>query len=168
MAEPRLRNIRLAVAYRGTRYGGWQRQPNATTVQELVEEAVRRVTGERADVIGSGRTDAGVHALAQVANFKTASRLEASSFTPALNAYLPPDVAVLGAEEVPLEFNSRSSALRKTYRYLIWRSAVRPVVWGEFVYHLRRPVDAGLMAEAARFFVGRRDFGSFATELDRS
>jgi len=167
-AEPRLRNIRLAVTYRGTSYGGWQRQPNATTVQELVEEAVRRVTGERAAVIASGRTDAGVHALGQVANFKKTSRLEAAVFVGALNAYLPADVAVLASEEAPLEFNARSSAKRKTYRYLMWRSAVRPVVWAGLVCHLKRPMDARLMAEAARHFVGRLDFASLATELDRS
>jgi len=166
MAERGLRNVRIVVAYKGTNYGGWQRQPNAVTIQELLEETVRKVTGERVTVIGSGRTDAGVHALGQVANFKTASRLDAEEFVGALNAYLPADVAVLEAAEVPIEFNSRTDARRKTYRYHIWRSAVRPVVWGDYVYHRRSPLDPSLMAEAAVLFEGRHDFGAFATELD--
>jgi tRNA pseudouridine38-40 synthase len=166
MGEPTLRNIRITVAYRGTRYGGWQRQPNATTIQELLEEAIRRITRERVTVIGSGRTDAGVHALGQVANFKTAARLAPAEFVGALNAHLPKDIAVLDAAEVPLEFNSRVDARRKTYRYHIWRSRVRPIAWAEYVYHRKSPLDPAAMAEAARLFEGRHDFGSFATELN--
>ena len=111
--DPR-RNIRLLLEYDGTRYHGWQRQPDAATLQQTLEEALARLTGEAVTVIGSGRTDAGVHALGQVANFRTAGSLPLKAFHQGLNSLLPRDIAVLAATEAPPDFHARKSARAKT------------------------------------------------------
>ncbi|HZE21974.1 MAG TPA: tRNA pseudouridine(38-40) synthase TruA, partial [Desulfobaccales bacterium] len=104
----------MLLEYDGTCYHGWQRQPDASTIQGVVEEALARLTGERVSLIGSGRTDAGVHALGQVANFRTSSAIPLQAFNQGLNALLPPDIEVLAAREAPLEFHARKSARAKT------------------------------------------------------
>ncbi|MCX5894088.1 MAG: hypothetical protein NTW80_14200 [Deltaproteobacteria bacterium] len=114
-----LRNIRLQLEYDGTRYHGWQRQKGDLSLQQVLEEALERLTGEKSALIGSGRTDAGVHALGQVANFRTNSNIPLRAFHEGLNSMLPYDVAVLEAQEVPPEFHARKSALSKTYEYRI-------------------------------------------------
>ncbi len=157
-----MRNIRLVVAYDGTDFHGWQKQPNARTVQGELEAAVERIIGERTKVWGSGRTDAGVHALNQVANFKTACRIPCSNLVEALNNLLPPTVRVKEASEVPEDFHARYHARSKTYRYRILQAPICPPFIWRFVCHYPYPLDRRRMAEAARWLVGQHDFTSFA------
>lgn len=158
-----MRNIKLTLAYEGTAYAGFQRQKNALTIQAVLEDRLAAVTGERPRIIGAGRTDAGVHALGQVVNFHTASRIETHRFVPALNSLLPKDIAILAAEEVPMEFHARRDARRKTYTYRIWRPAVRPVFERNRAYHFPRPLDLPAMEAAARLLLGRHDFAVFCS-----
>lgn len=158
-----MRNIRLVLAYDGTDFHGWQRQSHLPTVQECLETTVGRLTGESVHVWGSGRTDAGVHALNQVANFKTASPIPCENLVNALNNLLPPAVRVREAREVAENFHARYDVRSKTYRYRILQAPVcSPFLW-RFVYHHPFPLDHARMAEAARLFVGEHDFTSFAS-----
>lgn len=157
------RKFRLDIAYDGTRYHGWQRQKNAVTIQETIEDAMARITGEGVVVHGASRTDAGVHALGQVAHVLTSTQLGASALQRALNAVLPPDIAILCVCEVPPSFHARYSAVSKTYRYTIWNAPVRPVFERSFVYHISKPLHVDRMRRAARALLGERDFSAFAT-----
>jgi tRNA pseudouridine38-40 synthase len=157
--EPR--TIKLVIEYDGAGYAGWQAQRNGTGVQEALETAIFKVTGERLRVSASGRTDAGVHALGQVASFRTASRVPAAKFAAALNAHLPEDVAVLSAEEVPAGFHARKSVKSKTYRYRILNRPARPALERGQVYHLVPKLDLEAMRKAAKLLVGRHDFRAF-------
>ena len=156
-----MRNIKLTVEYEGTHYLGWQRQPQGMTIQEALEDAIEKTTGVKTAIVGSGRTDAGVHARGQVANFHTASDLEAERFQGALNALLPRDIVVLDAEEVPEKFNSRFSARSKLYQYAIWNDRVRPCLQREFCWQVRWDLDHALAREAAQTLIGRHDFACF-------
>ena len=157
-----MRNLRLLISYDGTDFHGWQRQPNAPTVQECLESAIERILGERVQVYGSGRTDAGVHALNQVANFKTACPIPCDNLAKALNDALPPTVRIKHAGEVSTQFHARYDVRSKTYRYRILQAPVcSPFLW-RFVWHYPFPLDAERMAEAARLFEGEHDFTSFA------
>jgi tRNA pseudouridine38-40 synthase len=157
-----MRNIRLLLAYDGTDFHGWQRQPDAPTIQACLEDAIQKLTGAAAPVCGSGRTDAGVHASHQVANFHTASTIPCSNFVKALNDLLPPTVRVKSAHEVAPAFHARYDVLRKTYRYRIVLTPVcSPLLW-RFVCHYPYPLDRARMAQAARLLVGEQDFASFA------
>lgn len=157
-----LRNIRLTLAYDGTDFHGWQRQPDHPTVQQCLEDAVARITGGNVHVWGSGRTDAGVHALNQVANFKTDCPIPCQNLVKALNNTLPASVRVKDTSEAQAGFHARYDARSKTYRYRILESPVcSPFLW-RFVCHHPYPLDHGAMAEAARFFEGEHDFTSFA------
>ncbi len=157
--EPR--TIKLVIEYDGANYAGWQAQKNGTGVQEAVEAAIFKVTGERLRIAGSGRTDAGVHALGQVATFKTASSVPTKKIAAALNAHLPEDVAVLSAEEAPAGFHARKSVRSKTYRYRILNRPARPALERGRVYHLVPRLDVEAMRKAARLLVGRHDFRAF-------
>lgn len=161
--EPEERNIKLTIEYDGTRYQGWQRQADAPTIQQAIEEGIAQVVGHATTLYGSGRTDAGVHALGQVANFHTASRIPAERLPHAINANVPDDIAVLRAEEVPPDFHARYSAKRKTYRYSIVCRPVRPAVGAAFVHWHRRPLDLAAMRQAAELFLGEHDFTAFAS-----
>lgn len=157
-----MRNIRLTLAYDGTDFHGWQRQPNLPTIQECLESALSRLVGEAARVWGSGRTDAGVHAANQVANFKTACPIPCANLAKALNDLLPPSVRIKEAAEAGPDFHARYHARSKTYRYRILLAPVcSPFLW-RFVCHHPYPLDARAMAEAARYFEGTHDFTSFA------
>jgi tRNA pseudouridine38-40 synthase len=157
-----MRNIRLLIAYDGTDFHGWQRQANALTVQECLESAIARILGEKAHVWGSGRTDAGVHALNQVANFKTDSPIPCENLVDALNNALPPAVRIKDAHEVSAGFHARYDVRSKTYRYRILQSPVcSPFLW-RFVWHYPFPLDVERMAEAAKLLEGEHDFTSFA------
>jgi tRNA pseudouridine38-40 synthase len=157
-----LRNLRLVLAYDGTGFHGWQRQPGLRTVQACIEEAIGRVTGEAVHVFGSGRTDAGVHALGQVAHFTTSSPIPASNLVKALNNVLTNEVRVLQAEDAPLSFHARYDAKSKVYRYKILQAAIcSPFLW-RHVWHYPYPLDRSRMAEAGRSLVGEHDFTSFA------
>ena len=114
-----MRNIKLFIEYDGTNYHGWQRQPKQDTVQELIEKAIQKITNEKATLLGSGRTDSGVHALEQIANFKTSSEISAEKIAKGLNSMLPGDIAIIKSEEVGLGFHSQYDSISKTYIYRI-------------------------------------------------
>jgi tRNA pseudouridine38-40 synthase len=157
-----MRNLRLTIAYDGTDFHGWQRQPQAPTIQEALESGIAKITGARASLHGSGRTDAGVHAAGQVANFKTACPIPCLSLVKALNDILPAAIRVRKAEEVPAGFHARYSASAKTYRYRILQAAVCPPFLARYVYHHPYPLDGRRMVQAARLLEGEHDFTSFA------
>ena len=157
-----MRNIKLILAYDGTDFSGWQIQPDVETIQGTLASAIGRITGEKVLPQGSGRTDAGVHALAQVATFQTESTVPAANFPVALNDILPPAIRVLEAREVPTEFHPRKSARAKTYRYRIFREAICPPFNARYVWHYPYPLDEEAMQHAAPLIEGEHDFTSFA------
>lgn len=157
-----MRNLKLTVAYDGTDFAGWQVQPEAATVQGTLSLAIGRITGEKVLPQGSGRTDAGVHALAQVATIQTESVIPAANLVVALNDVLPASIRVLGVEEVAAEFHPRKSARAKTYRYRIYRDAICPPFLARYVWHYPYPLDEGAMRGAAPLVEGEHDFTSFA------
>ena len=159
-----MRNLRLLLRYDGTDFSGWQVQPGFRTVQEVLETAIAAVTQERVRANASGRTDSGVHALGQVVNFYSGTRLGCDVLTKAINAHLPPDVCVRRCDEVPQAFCANKDALRKTYRYVIYDGRPHDPFLRRYAWHHRRPLDAELMAVAARCLLGRHDFRSFETE----
>lgn len=161
------RNLRLVIEYDGAGYVGWEKQKNGLGIQQVVEDAVHRITGERPVVNGSGRTDAGVHALGQVASFTLLNAIAVTDLQRALNAVLPEDVAVVDADEVDLFFHARFSATSKTYRYRMLTGRVPSPLRRRTVYHHRAPLDVEPMREAARLFVGRHDFSAFCREAER-
>lgn len=154
--------IRLDVEYDGTGYSGWQRQKNARSVQQFLEEAVERITGAPTTVHGSGRTDAGVHAMHQTAHFDTDSKLPPERFAYAMNFYLPPDIRVLSSEAVPDDFHARFSATGKTYRYTYRNDPQRSALYRNFTGHVGQPLDIDRMREAAQHLIGTHDFASFS------
>lgn len=157
-----MRNLKLTVAYEGTDFAGWQIQPEAATVQGSLSSAIGRITGEKVLPQGSGRTDAGVHALAQVATFQTDSVIPTGNFVVALNDILPASIRVLSAEEVAADFHPRKSAAAKTYRYRIYREAICSPFLSRYVWHYPYPLDEPAMREAAPLVQGEHDFTSFA------
>jgi tRNA pseudouridine38-40 synthase len=168
-----MRNFKITICYDGSEFFGWQLQPGKTTVQGVLVGVASKLTQENVQVFGSGRTDAGVHALGQVAHFKTESdSLDARGFQRAFNALLPAFVRVLNVEEVGPRFNSRHDALAKTYQYRIYRGKVLSPFERKYVMHDPYPLNIAAMAEAARCFEGTFDFTSLAAstgseELDR-
>jgi tRNA pseudouridine38-40 synthase len=160
--SPLARNFKLVIAYDGTDFAGWQVQPGLITVQGTVTEAVARVTRQEAIVHGSGRTDAGVHALAQVASFCTDSPIPAPNLVIALNDILPISIRVISAQEVAEDFHPRRSAKAKTYCYRIFRQPVCSPFVARWVHHHPWPLDEEAMANAAGRVVGEFDFTSFA------
>lgn len=159
-----MRNIRLLIEYDGTSYAGWQIQRNKNTVQAEIVRAIKKVTGEDVILYGASRTDAGVHAKGQVANFKTHSKIAATKFTQAINFYLPPDIAIRRSEEVPLEFHSQYQAKSKIYVYTIYSSCTPSPINRLYSYHLRGKLYIEKMREAASLFEGEHDFRAFGTE----
>jgi tRNA pseudouridine38-40 synthase len=157
-----MRNIKLTLAYDGTDFAGWQVQPGDATVQGTLASAIGRITGEKVLPQGSGRTDAGVHALAQVATVQTDSVIPTANFAVALNDILPASIRVLSVEEVAADFHPRKSARAKTYRYRIHRAAVCPPFLARYVWHYPYPLDESAMREAAPQVEGEHDFTSFA------
>ena len=160
-----MRNIRIIVAYDGTDFHGWQRQPNALTVQACLESALEKLVGDPVQVWGSGRTDAGVHASNQVANFKTVCPIPCRNLVKALNDLLPSTVRIKGACEVPASFHARYDARAKTYRYRILQAPICSPFLGRFVCHYPLPLDHRRMAGAAGLLEGEHDFTSFAGEV---
>jgi len=154
--------MRLVLSYDGTDFSGWQVQPDAATIQGTLALAIGRITRENVLPQGSGRTDAGVHALAQVATFVTASPIPEANFVKALNDTLPATIRVLEAKQVTEDFHARKSARRKTYRYRIYRGAICPPFLARYVWHYPYSLDEDAMAEAAKFILGEHDFTSFA------
>ena len=157
-----MRNLKLILSYDGAEFSGWQVQPGRTTVQGALASAIRRLSGETVLPQGSGRTDAGVHALAQVASFQTASAIPAENWMRALNDILPASIRVLEAAEAAPEFHARKSARAKTYRYRILRSSICPPFLARYVWHYPYPLEESAMIAAAGVIVGEHDFTSFA------
>src|SRR5215470_19887748 len=157
-----MRNLKLVLAYDGSEFSGWQVQPDVATIQDLLASAIGRVTGEKVLPQGSGRTDAGVHALAQVASFATTSPIPASNLVGALNDVLPAAIRVLFASEVPPDFHPRKSARAKNYRYRIFRNDICSPFLARYVWHYPYPLNEEAICGAAGQVVGEHDFTSFA------
>jgi tRNA pseudouridine38-40 synthase len=157
-----VRNLRLILSYDGTDFAGWQVQPGRTTVQGVLASAIGRLTGENVLPQGSGRTDAGVHALAQVASFATESAIPTENWVRALNDTLPASIRVLDVAEAAPEFHARKSARGKTYRYRIYRGAVCPPFLARYVWRYPYPLDEPAMIAGAGVVAGEHDFTSFA------
>jgi tRNA pseudouridine38-40 synthase len=160
--KSRMRNLKLILSYDGSDFAGWQLQPDAETVQGTLASAIGRITGEKVLPQGSGRTDAGVHALAQVVTFVTESSVPTANFVKALNDILPASVRVLEAQEAAADFHARKSARGKTYRYRIYRPAICPPFLARYVWHYPFPLDEQAMVRAAALVEGEHDFTSFA------
>lgn len=183
-----MRNIRLLIEYDGTNFSGWQEQRvsmessdyvaglnpltqsmdskvgTIPTIQACLREAIHKITGEWVVVYGASRTDAGVHALGQVANFKTGSKLPAERLVPALNYYLPREIVVRSAGEVPEDFHAQFHAKSKVYRYTILNDPVPRAINRNFYYHFHYPLDVERMKETALHLLGRHDFRAFCVE----
>ncbi|MFM7251097.1 MAG: tRNA pseudouridine(38-40) synthase TruA [Planctomycetaceae bacterium] len=157
------RAFRLTLAYEGTRYSGWQAQPGRATVQGALAAAIASVSGEALVPRGSSRTDAGVHALGQVATFESAAPHDAATWVRALNARLPPDITVVDGAEVPPGFDPVGGSVSKVYRYRIHDAPFRPVLTRHVVWRWRSRLDAAAMQAAAAALVGEHDFTSFET-----
>lgn len=155
------RNIKITLAYDGHDFAGWQVQPDRATIQGALAAAIERVTGEKVLPQGSGRTDAGVHALAQVSTFALECPIPVTNLRIALNDKLPESIRVLNAEEAPSDFHARKSAKAKTYRYRIYRAEICPPFLARYVYHHPYPLNEQRMVEAASLVVGEHDFTSF-------
>jgi tRNA pseudouridine38-40 synthase len=160
--DRKMRNLKVILSYDGADFSGWQVQPDKATVQGTLASAIGRITGEKVLPQGSGRTDAGVHALAQVMTFVTESSVPTENFLKALNDILPASVRVLQVSEAPADFHARHSAEAKTYRYRIYRESICPPFLARYVWHYPYPLDEEAMARAASFVVGEHDFTSFA------
>ena len=156
-----MRNIKLTIEYEGKDYKGWQKQPNNLNIQGEIERAIKNVTGEDVDLIGSGRTDAGVHAFGQVANFKFNSDFPIEKMATAINSQLKKSIRVLKAEEVNLDFHSRYNCHKKTYAYMIDNSEQGTAIYRNVTYHISQPLDIKAMQNAANYLVGEHDFSSF-------
>ena len=157
-----MRTLKLTIAYDGSAFHGWQIQPGVPTIQGALNEVASQITQEKIFVHGASRTDAGVHALGQVAHFRTRSPIPVEELQRALNALLPPSIRIMAAEEVGPDFHSRWLAQAKTYRYRIYRGIVLPPFEYQRVLHYSGPLDEGAMALAAREFQGEHDFETFA------
>jgi tRNA pseudouridine38-40 synthase len=157
-----MKNIKLTLAYDGSAFHGWQIQPGVPTIQQTLVDVARKITQEKTFLHGASRTDAGVHALGQVAHFKTQSALGALEFQRAFNALLPAQIRVMHAEEVGPDFHARWQSRAKTYQYRVFRGrVVSPFEHGRALHH-PWPLDEAAMSAAARLFEGEHDFSSFA------
>ena len=156
-----MRNIKLTIEYDGKDFNGWQKQPNKLNIQGEIEKAIEEITGEKIDLIASGRTDAGVHSLGQVANFKTNSTIDVEKIPYAINSKLKKSIVIKSAEEVPERFHSRYSVHSKTYRYTINNSKFGTALYRDMEYHFPIELDEKKMQKAAKFFEGEHDFKAF-------
>jgi tRNA pseudouridine38-40 synthase len=157
-----MRKIKLLLEYEGTRYSGWQFQPNQVSIQGVLESKLHKITKKKTRVIGSGRTDSGVHAEGQVAHFQTTSAMTLQEFLKALNSLLPPDIVVKKVEEAKPDFHAQISATRKTYRYTILNRDYPSALQGWLAHYIATPtLDVTAMRKAVRCLVGKHDFKSF-------
>jgi len=162
-----MRNFKMTVEYDGSAYCGWQRQENGTSIQQLLEEAIKLITGQKVAVIGSGRTDAGVHALNQVGSFRCSTKLPVNKIFMGMNSVLPPDIVVKELEEVADEFHALRDVKSKVYVYKICNQRLRPALGRNYFWHIRFPLDIGRMKKASKFLIGTHDFSCFcATGTD--
>ena len=156
-----MRNIKLTIEYDGKCYNGWQKQTNKLNIQGEIEKAIYNITKEEVDLIGSGRTDAGVHALGQVANFKTNSEISIEKLPLAINSQLKNSIVIKEAEEVDERFHSRYNAKHKTYRYIINNSKCGTAIYRNLEYSYPFKLDVEKMKQASKYFEGEHDFKAF-------
>lgn len=164
----KMRNLRLDLCYDGTRYRGWQRLPGVeNTLQGKLEGTLSRILGEKIEVSGSGRTDAGAHALGQVASFRTESKLPCEEILSALRRYLPEDIGIYSCVEAGPRFHARLNAVAKTYRYRLWNSESPCVFQRRYVYVFPEPLDLEAMERAGELLLGEHDFSAFCTRAGK-
>lgn len=156
-----MRNIKLVIEYDGKEFNGWQKQPTKLNIQGTIEQAIKMITGEDVDLTASGRTDAGVHAFGQVANFKTNSSIPIDKIAIALNSNLKKSIRIISAEEVDERFHSRLTCKKKTYRYVINNSEFSSAIYRNLETHIPQKLDIEKMKEAAKYFEGEHDFKAF-------
>lgn len=156
-----MRNIKITIEYEGKDFSGWQKQPNKLNIQGEIERAIEEITGEEVDLIASGRTDAGVHALAQVANFKIEKDIPIEKIPYSLNSKLKKSIRVKSAEEVDEKFHSRYTCKRKTYRYVINNSVQGTAIYRNLQYHFPEKLDEEKMNKGIKYLIGEHDFKSF-------
>ncbi|GAX62778.1 pseudouridine synthase [Candidatus Scalindua japonica] len=161
-----MNNIKLIIEYDGTNYAGWQQQMNGITIHEKLRKAIERVVNEEIDLHGSGRTDAGTHAIGQVANFKTKSNITIYNLVQAINTYLPKDIVVKSAKKVPDKFHSRYSAKSKIYRYTILNRKNRNAIGRDYCLHYSMHLDAEKMQKASKALIGKHDFSAFKSKSE--
>jgi tRNA pseudouridine38-40 synthase len=167
MTNSNLRNIKLLLQYDGSNYSGWQIQHNGTTIQGLLTAALSQIHGQPVKLYGAGRTDAGVHALGQVANFFTNKNLTPPQWQKALNGQLPPDIRVVSVAEVSASFHARFSAIGKHYRYQLCTSATVSPFDYRYYYHYPYALNLAAMEQAASYLLGTHDFAAFATATNK-
>jgi tRNA pseudouridine38-40 synthase len=158
-----MRNIKLLIEYDGTNYQGWQVQPKGPTIQGALEEKLELLIGESIRLFGSGRTDSGVHALGQVAHFKTQSRMDIRAMQRALNSLLPPDIVIREVEEVEEGFHARKQSKSKVYEYRILNRKLRSVFHRGYVWHIPQKLNLTEMKKATQSLIGEHDFSAFRT-----
>lgn len=156
-----MKNIKLIIEYDGTEYHGWQEQINAKSVQKVIKDALNKITGEKIILHGAGRTDAGVHAFAQAANFLTNCNIPADRFKYALNGMLPDDIVVKLSEEVDLSFHARKSALSKEYVYKIMTGDSPSAIMARYAYYYPYKMDLDKIIKTSSYLIGKHDFASF-------
>lgn len=156
-----MRNIKLTIEYDGKDFNGWQKQPNKLNIQGNIEKVISEITKEEIELIGSGRTDAGVHAIGQVANFKTNSNIPIEKFAIAINSRLKKSIIIKKAEEVPERFHSRYNCKKKTYRYTINNSDMGSAIYRNLEYNIKMPLNLENMKKASKYFEGEHDFSAF-------
>ena len=156
-----MRNIKLTIEYDGKEYNGWQKQPNKLNIQGEIEKAIENVTGEQVNLIGSGRTDAGVNAFGQVANFKIDSQFPIEKIATAINSQLKKSIRIKKAEETSEDFHSRYNCHSKTYHYVIDNSEQGTAIYRNLTYHVSQKLDVSKMKQAVQYLIGEHDFSSF-------
>lgn len=161
-----MKNIKLIIQYDGSFYSGWQRQDNAVSIQEKLEMAIKEITGEDINLIGSGRTDKGVHAYAQVANFRSQTNIRPDKFYHWMKMHLPDDIKVISSEEVPYEFHSRFDAKSKTYIYKIYNDEDLHPIYRNYYEEITYKLDVEKMKTASKLLIGEHDFSGFAGILE--
>ena len=159
-----MRNLKFTMAYDGTNYHGFQIQKEDITIEKVLKDGVFKLTGEDVDIIGCGRTDAGVHAICYTFNFKTNSTIPCDKFPIALNTVTPDDISILTCTEVDLNFHSRFSALNKTYKYIISTAKIKNPFYNRFAYHYKIPLNVEKMFEAKKYIEGTHDFKCFMAQ----
>ena len=158
-----MRNVRLLIEYDGTNYQGWQVQPKGPTIQRILEEKLGLLTGERIQLFGSGRTDSGVHALGQVAHFKTQSQMDIRTIQRALNSLVPPDIVIRKVEEVDETFHARKHSKSKIYEYRILNRDLRSAFYRGYVWYRPQKLNLAEMKKATQSLIGEHDFSAFRT-----
>ena len=156
-----MRNIKLTIEYDGKDFNGWQKQPGKDNIQGTIEKVIASIVGEEVELNASGRTDAGVHAWGQVANFKTNSNLPIEKFAIAINSRVKNSIVIKKAEEVPEEFHARYACKKKTYQYVIDNSTYGSAIYRNLTYHVSAPLDVINMQKAIQYFIGEHDFKAF-------